>query len=53
MSSMDANEVHQEYETLKEQLGAEVFLEELYNAMSTDKAHDYFEYIARMNDIEL
>ena len=45
--------VQQEYETLKEQLGEEVFLEELYNAMNTDQAHDYFEFIARMNDIEL
>ena len=50
---MDHVEVHQEYETLKEQLGAEAFLEELYQAMSTDDAHFYFEYIARMNDIEL
>lgn len=50
---MDHIEVHQEYETLKEQLGAESFLEELYQAMMTDQAHDLFEHIARMNDIEL
>lgn len=50
---MDHVEVHQEYETLKEQLGAEAFLEELYQAMTTDDAHVCFEYIARMNDIEL
>lgn len=50
---MDYIDVHQEYETLKEQLGAEAFLEELYQAMMTDQAHDLFEHIARMNDIEL
>ena len=50
---MDHIDVHQEYETLKEQLGSEVFLEELYQAMDTDKAHDLFEFIARINDIEL
>lgn len=50
---MDHVEVHQEYETLNEQLGAESFLEELYQAMNTDDAHVYFEHIARMNDIEL
>lgn len=50
---MDQVEVHKEYETLKEQLGAESFLEELYQAMTTDQAHVLFEFIARMNDIEL
>lgn len=50
---MDQIEVHREYETLKEQLGAEAFLEELYQAMMTDDAHVLFEFIARMNDIEL
>lgn len=50
---MDHVQVHQEYETLKEQLGAEAFLEELYQAMTTDDAHVCFEYIARVNDIEL
>lgn len=50
---MDHIEVQQEYETLKEQLGAEVFLEELYQAMNTDEAHVYFEHVARMNGIEL
>lgn len=50
---MDHIEVHHEYETLKEELGAEVFLEELYQAMNTDQAHACFEYIARINDIEL
>lgn len=50
---MDHIDVHQEYETLKEKLGEEAFLEELYQAMNTDQAHDLFEFIARMNDIEL
>lgn len=50
---MDHIDVHQEYETLKEQLGAEAFLEELYQAMTTDQAHVLFEFVARMNDIEL
>lgn len=50
---MDSIVVQEEYETLKEQLGAEAFLDELYQAMDTDKAHDLFEFIARMNDIEL
>lgn len=50
---MDQVDVHQEYETLKELLGAEAFLEELYQAMTTDQAHVLFEFIARMNDIEL
>lgn len=50
---MDQVDVHQEYETLKELLGAEAFLEELYQSMTTDDAHVCFEYIARMNDIEL
>lgn len=49
---MDHITVHQEYETLKEQLGAEAFLEELYQAMDTDSAHVCFEHIARMNDID-
>lgn len=50
---MDHVNVHQEYETLKDQLGAEDFLEELYQAMTTDQAHVLFEFVARMNDIEL
>lgn len=50
---MDYVEVYQEYQTLKELLGAEAFLEELFQAMTTDDAHVCFEYIARMNDIEL
>lgn len=50
---MDHVEVDQEYETLLELLGAEAFLEELYQAMTTDDAHACFEYIARINDIEL
>lgn len=50
---MDHIDVHKEYETLKEQLGAEAFLEELYQAMTTDQAHVLFEFVARMNDIEL
>lgn len=50
---MEQIEVHREYETLKEHLGAEAFLEELYQAMTTDDAHVLFEFIARMNDIDL
>lgn len=50
---MDQIEVQREYEILKEKLGAEAFLEELYQAMASDDAHVLFEFIARMNDIEL
>lgn len=50
---MEQIEVHREYETLKDKLGAEAFLEELYQAMTTDDAHVLFEFIARMNDIDL
>ena len=40
------------YETLKEELGAEVLLEDLYQALSTDELEENFEYIARVREIE-
>lgn len=50
---MDAKEVHREYEAILDAIGAESFLNELYQALMTDQAHDLFEHIARMNDIDL
>lgn len=40
------------YETLKEELGAEILLEDLYQALNTDELEENFEYIARMRAIE-
>lgn len=41
------------FHTLLDELGAEMLLNDLYLAMSTDQALEYFQFIARMNDIEL
>lgn len=40
------------YETLKKRVGAEVLLEDLYQALNTDELEENFEYIARVRDIE-
>lgn len=50
---MEAMQVHEMYEAIKEAIGAEAFLDALYRAMDTDEAYENFEFIARMNDIDL
>ena len=40
------------YETLKEELGAEILLEDLYLALNTNELEENLEYIARMRAIE-
>lgn len=40
------------YKTLKEELEAEILLEDLYQALNTDELYENFEYIAKVRDIE-
>lgn len=44
---------YQMYETLKETLGAETLLDDIYQAMSEDEAIEMFNFIANQRDIEL
>jgi len=41
------------FEEIKDALGADEFLDELYRAMSEDNLKGYLEYIARNNDIKI
>ena len=49
----DANKVHRMYECLKEKMGAENFLEELYRSLDSDTLEVNFRWIMNMNDIEM
>lgn len=44
---------YQMYETLKEALGAETLLDDIYQAMSEDEAIEMFKFIINQRDIEL
>jgi DNA-binding protein Fis len=46
-------QVYDVFEMLKDHLGAEKLLDELYQAMSSDEAMANFEHIARMYDIDI
>lgn len=48
----DANEIHRMYESLKDLLGTEKLLEELYHSLDTDTLEDNFRWIMMMNDVE-
>ena len=48
----DANKVHRMYEYLKEMIGAEDLLEELYHSLDSDTLEDHFRWIMKMNDID-
>ena len=41
------------FEEIKDALGADEFLDELYRAMSEDNLKDYLEYIARNHEIKI
>ena len=49
----DVKEVHEMYEKLKEKMGAEDLLHNVYVALDTDYAEELFQYIMDVNDIEL
>jgi len=41
------------FDKIKDALGADTFLDELYRAMSEDNLKDYLEYIARNHEIKI
>ena len=49
---MDKQELYENVETMTEQLGADVLLENLVMAMSYDELKENLEYIDRMHDLE-
>ena len=53
MSSMDADEVNEMFEKMLDIMGADMLLNDMYIAMTTDQAQEILEHVARMNDIEL
>ena len=50
---MEWPQVYEMFLKLKEELGEENLLEQLFQAMDTDEAYENLEYIAIMNDIDL
>lgn len=47
---MNNNELYEKFEELKEIIGTDALLDELFQALSTDDAYENLEYIDRMND---
>ena len=41
------------FDEIKDALGADAFLDELYRAMSEDNLKDYLEYIAKNHEIKI
>lgn len=50
---MDTNELYEKFQQIRDVLGAERLLDELYCAMAMDETEANLEYIAKNWDIEL
>lgn len=50
---MDANKLYEKFEQMRDEMGADALLTELYQAMTTDEAEANLKYIARNWDMEI
>ena len=50
---MDTNELYEKFELIRDEMGADTLLAELYSAMTTDEVEDNLRYIARMWDMDM
>lgn len=50
---MDVNELYEIFNKMRDEIGAEVLLEDLFQALSSDEIEENLRYIDRVRDLNL